>query len=72
MLVQDALQKGRRMKDYNLQVRLTLAEKETLAMAAQAAGLSVSAWVRERIRKAARTELQDAGIRVPFLQQELD
>lgn len=60
------------MKDYNLQVRLTLAEKETLAMAAQAAGLSVSAWVRERIRKAARTELQDAGIRVPFLQQELD
>ena len=56
------------MKDYNLQVRLTQAERETLKMAAQAAGISLSAWLRDRLRKAARVELQSSGIKVPFLE----
>ena len=56
------------MKDYNLQVRLTQAERDTLKIAADTAGLSVSAWLRDRLRRAARSELQSAGIKVPFLE----
>jgi predicted HicB family RNase H-like nuclease len=56
------------MKDYNLQVRLSQAEKEALKLAAEAAGLSVSSWLRDRLRKAARTELQSSGKKVPFLE----
>lgn len=56
------------MKDYNLQVRLTQAERDTLRMAADAAGLSLSAWLRDRLRKAARAELQTSGLKVPFLE----
>lgn len=58
------------MKDYNLQVRLTQAERDTLKVAANAAGLSVSAWLRDRLRRAARTELQSSGLKVPFLEVE--
>ena len=58
------------MKDYNLQVRLTQAERETLNAVSTACGLSVSAWVRDRLRKAAREELQSSGIKVPFLETE--
>jgi uncharacterized protein (DUF1778 family) len=58
------------MKDYSLQVRLTQAERDTLKVAASAAGLSVSAWLRDRLRRAARTELQSSGIKVPFLEVE--
>ena len=56
------------MKEYNLQVRLTQAERDTLKAAAEAAGLSVSSWLRDRLRKAARTELQASGKKVPFLE----
>lgn len=56
------------MKDYNLQVRLSQAEKEALKLAADAAGLSVSSWLRDRLRKAARMELQSSGKKVPFLE----
>lgn len=56
------------MKDYNLQVRLSQAEKDTIKMAADTAGLSVSSWLRDRLRRAARTELQASGIKVPFLE----
>ena len=56
------------MKEYNLQVRLTQAERDTLKIAANSAGLTVSAWLRDRLRKAARIELQGAGIKVPFLE----
>lgn len=58
------------MKDYNLQVRLTHAEKDTIRVAAEASGLSVSAWLRDRVRKVARNELQSSGIKVPFLEAE--
>ena len=68
MVVPFALQTGARMKAYNLQVRLSQAEKESIKLAAEAAGLSVSSWLRDRLRKAARTELQASGQKVPFLE----
>jgi uncharacterized protein (DUF1778 family) len=56
-------------KDYNLQVRLSKAEKETLTAAAHVAGVSTSSWVRDRLRKMARQELQASGLKVPFLEE---
>ena len=57
-------------KDYNLQVRLSEAEKQTLRAAAKVAGTTTSAWVRDRLRRIAREELQSSGLKVPFLEQE--
>jgi uncharacterized protein (DUF1778 family) len=56
-------------KDYTLQVRLNKAEKETLEIAAKTSGVSTSSWVRDRLRRAARQELQASGIKVPFLEE---
>ena len=50
-----------------LQVRVTNMEKAAFDEAGQLAGLSMSAWVRERLRKAAREELLSYGKTVPFL-----
>jgi hypothetical protein len=56
-------------KDYNLQVRLSGAERAAFEDAARVAGLSISAWVRDRLRRTAREELQSAGIKVPFIEE---
>jgi hypothetical protein len=40
---------------------------EAFRVAADLAGLALSAWVRERLRLAARRELEEAGKSVPFL-----
>jgi predicted HicB family RNase H-like nuclease len=50
-----------------LEVRLEEIEKEAFKEAADLAGLALSAWVRERLRAAARRELEDAGRAVRFL-----
>jgi uncharacterized protein (DUF1778 family) len=50
-----------------LDVRLEVAEKEAFKEAADLAGLALSAWVRERLRRAARQELEESGRSVPFL-----
>lgn len=55
------------MRDYNLQVRMPVSERDSYKAAAEVSGLSVSSWVRDRLRKASRQELQSAGIKVPFL-----
>jgi hypothetical protein len=55
------------MKSQNLQIRLTDSEKEGFELAASLAGISISAWVRERLRLAAIRELEGAGKRVPFV-----
>jgi hypothetical protein len=55
------------VKSDNLLVRLGPAEKATFADAAALSGLSLSAWVRERLRRVARRELEDAGRPVGFL-----
>jgi hypothetical protein len=53
--------------DY-LDVRLMKPEKVGFQQAAELAGMALSAWVRERLRAAARKELAGAGRNVPFLQ----
>jgi hypothetical protein len=55
------------MKTDNLQLRLHPKEKEAFEQAADLAGLPLSAWVRERLRKAAVRELEDASLPIPFL-----
>lgn len=56
---------GGRKGEY-LQVRLTPEEKAGFENAAGLSGLALSAWVRERLRQAARRELEDARQPVPF------
>ncbi|QVL33222.1 DUF1778 domain-containing protein [Telmatocola sphagniphila] len=50
-----------------LQVRLTPEEKETFVSAAEVSGVELSAWVREKLRKAAIKELEEIGRPIPFL-----
>jgi hypothetical protein len=54
-------------KTENLLIRLTESEKEGFELAAALAGISVSSWVRERLRLSAIRELESAGRRVPFV-----
>jgi len=43
-------------------------EKASFEMAAAVGGVSLSAWVRYRLRAAALSELQSAGLKVPFVE----
>jgi hypothetical protein len=52
-----------------LKVRVSEREKDAFEVAAEIAGISVSAWARERLRRAAVRDLQDAGRNVPFLEK---
>lgn len=54
-------------KAESLEVRLTDAEKRSFLDAAEHSGLSLSSWVRERLRRTAAQELRDAGKPVAFL-----
>ena len=55
------------MKQSLLKLRVQDSEKHGFQEAAELAGISLSAWARERLRKIARTELEKAGRQVPFL-----
>jgi hypothetical protein len=50
-----------------IHVRVDELEQEGFAEAAALAGLTVSAWARERLRQVCRKELQKNGKVVPFL-----
>jgi hypothetical protein len=52
-----------------LDVRLEAAEKEAFRSAADLAGVPLATWVRERLRRVARKELEDADMSVPFLRK---
>ncbi len=54
-------------KSTPLQIRAQPVEKVAFDAAAELAGASFSTWARERLRTAARKELQEAGKSVPFL-----
>ena len=54
-------------KSESIKLRLEPEEKEAFLIASKMAELSLSKWMRERLRKAALTELQYAGKQVPFL-----
>ncbi len=50
-----------------MKVRLTPDEKKGFEEAAEIAGISLSAWMRERLRRAAVRELEDASRVIPFI-----
>lgn len=58
-----------RVKARYLQVRVEQLEKEGFDQAAHLAGLDLSAWVRERLRTAARIELEGYGKTASFLKK---
>ncbi len=55
------------MKSESLRIRLGPEEKRAFQEAADLAGMALSVWIRERLRKAARIELDEAGQQIPFL-----
>jgi hypothetical protein len=60
------------MKTEFIKFRVTEAEKLAFEQAAQMSGIALSAWVRERLRRAAIKDLTDAGRQVPFLQEIIE
>jgi uncharacterized protein (DUF1778 family) len=56
-----------RVKSEYIDMRLEPVEKQAFRDAAELAGLDLSAWIRERLRIAARKELEGAGRAVAFL-----
>lgn len=50
-----------------LEIRLASAEKQAFRDAAEVAGIPLSAWARERLRRAAVRELEEAARPIPFL-----
>jgi hypothetical protein len=59
-------------KSETILIRLELGEKEGFRAAADVAGIDLSAWMRERLRRAARQELEEAGLPIPFLRHVLE
>lgn len=57
------------IRDKVVQLRLTADEATAFKTAARISGLSLSAWVRERIRQSAIRELENAGRRVAFVEE---
>jgi hypothetical protein len=58
--------KAKKLSEY-LEVRVEAAEKQTFKDAADLAGIPVSTWVRERLRRAAIRELEEAARPIAFL-----
>jgi hypothetical protein len=58
--------KDKKLNDY-LEIRVESAEKEAFKDAADLAGIPVSIWVRERLRRAAIRELEEASRPIAFL-----
>lgn len=57
----------------SIEVRLESDEKKGFQMAAELSGMTLSAWVRDRLRRAAIRELEQASRDIPFLRRpEID
>jgi hypothetical protein len=56
------------MKTEIMRFRLQPDEREAFEEAAAMAGVPLSAWIRERLRWAARRELEEGGRQIAFLQ----
>jgi hypothetical protein len=50
-----------------LQIRVSSAEKQAFADAAELDGKKLSEWIRDRLRRLSRTELEQAGWSVAFM-----
>jgi hypothetical protein len=57
---------GQGLDEY-IEMRVDSAEKEAFRDAANLAGIPLSTWARERLRRAAIRELEDAAHRIAFL-----
>jgi uncharacterized protein (DUF1778 family) len=57
----------RSRKEDFLKLRVEDDEKRAFQAAAVLSGLSLSAWTRERLRRAARVDLESAGQQIPFI-----
>jgi hypothetical protein len=55
------------VKEEYLELRLYAAEKQAFKDAADLRGMALSVWVRERLRLAARKELEEANRPVAFM-----
>ena len=55
------------MKTKVVQFRMSDKEKEGFQCAAELAGISLSSWIRERLRSAAIRDLESAGQKIPFI-----
>lgn len=67
-----ARSKASATKSATVLVRLEPNEKKGFRLAAELAGIDVSAWMRERLRRVARQELEEARLPIPFLQHVLE
>ena len=54
-------------KSEALLIRLTPQEKKGFQLSADIAGISLSSWIRERLRLAAIRELEQAHKKIPFI-----
>jgi uncharacterized protein (DUF1778 family) len=50
-----------------VQIRVSDQEKQGFQLAADLAGITLSSWVRERLRLAAIRDLESAGQKIPFV-----
>jgi len=55
------------LKNENILVRVEPDEKEAFKDAAKLAGISLSSWMRERLKRVAISELQEAARPIAFL-----
>lgn len=54
-------------KSMAILLRLEPGEKEGFRAAAELSGIDLSAWMRERLRRVARQELEEARLPIPFI-----
>ena len=59
-----------KVKGALIQLRVNAAEKQAFGDAADLDGKKLSEWMRDRLRRLAREELEQHGQRVPFLPAE--
>ena len=58
------------MKTERIELRVTADEKRAFEEAAGIVGLALSTWMRERLRRAAIRELEEASRPIPFIRHE--
>ena len=57
------------VKTEYIEIRCEVGEKQSFRDAADAAGMPMSGWIRDRLRRAARKELEDLDKPVAFLER---
>jgi uncharacterized protein (DUF1778 family) len=60
---------ARDRKTEYIELRVETSEKQTFQRAAEAAGLPLSGWMRDRLRRMSRKELEDMALPVAFLER---